>query len=367
MPKQKRRIMRKLKIDELSNVDRPAQAGARAVLMKRDDTSPSTEDPEAVRKFMSTQRAALTSEVDNHTHLIPLTDYDGLPVSAGQTSFEADHAHPFIVQEDGSIVLGAVRGHTHEIAAVSKADSTHSTEDDPMSQGNDDKTTDAKVKELEDQLETLKAERDAAKAYAELTDAQKAYHAELDEAAAAEFLKLDAKAREAKVEKAQADDPVVYTAGDGTEYRKSDDERMIRLAKQADENAKLAKQQAEELEQERLAKRAAEELPNLPGETPVRAALLKAVDGIEDETTRKAAHEALKAGNAALAKALDTRGHGGGGGVQKGDADPDDPSAQLDQKAAELAKAEGISETDAYVKVLETPEGQELYNKVSGH
>ena len=85
--------------------------------------------------------------------------------------------------------------------------------------------------------------------------------------------------------------------------------------------------------------------------------MLKAVDGIEDEAQRKAAHNALKAQNEAMAEAFKTRGHGGG------QSEPGSPDEELDNLAKAHAEKKNVSKAVAYDAVLKTEQGQELYAK----
>lgn len=209
-------------------------------------------------------------------------------------------------------------------------------------------------------VEQLQEQLAAANAIAALNDAEKAYHAKQDDAGKAAFLAKSAEDRKAvldEVAKAANDaDPVVYKALDGTEFRKSDDARLVAMAKSADadrkENAELRKKAADA----DLRKRATDLLPNLPGTVETHMALLKSVDGITDEKEREAALTALKGQNAAMAHAFVAKGHGGS--PAQGSSDD-----QLDQLAKKHAEDNKMSYAKAYDAVLQTPEGQDLYNK----
>ena len=79
----KKRVINKFKITELSAVDRPAQEGAKSVIMKRDES-----------------RAIMTlADESGHAHL--LFEYGG--IESGTTSHsgatsESGHHHPFVVK-----------------------------------------------------------------------------------------------------------------------------------------------------------------------------------------------------------------------------------------------------------------------------
>lgn len=149
---------------------------------------------------------------------------------------------------------------------------------------------------------------------------------------------------EPEVEK--VDESIVYTADDGTEYTKADDPRFIELAKQRDEDKReILKLRARET-QAGFEKRATEELPHLPGDIKVRAAILKALETIEDEDVRKAALESVAAGNASMKAAFDSVGH------SDGSKDVNSAEAELEGLAKSYQKEHPeVNFYDAYEKV----------------
>lgn len=90
----------------------------------------------------------------------------------------------------------------------------------------------------------------------------------------------EAEAAEAK------EDPIVYTAADGTEIRASHGEAVLAFAKKADVDAAEARTKV-------LAERA-EELKSLGGTDEDRIALVTALESVEDETQRKRILESLR-------------------------------------------------------------------------
>ena len=167
------------------------------------------------------------------------------------------------------------------------------------------------------------------------------------------------KAEIAEVVRKAADDDVVYTTTDGDEIKKSHGDIVLKLAKSHDaERKKTARLEAEK-EQSGLEKRADEELKYLPGDVTTRAAMLKAVEEIPNEDTRKAAMETLKSQNAQMAKAFETEG------TCRLPRRPTRPTARLDKLAEERFTKMAGKETkeQAYAKVMETPQGKELYNQ----
>ena len=209
--------------------------------------------------------------------------------------------------------------------------------------------------------ETLAEALKVANAIIALKADEREHFNELDEDAKKKFILKSADDRKAAIDavtKAKTDaDPVEYTTADGVEIRKSAGVALITALKSNDdmrkENAELRKQR----EQESLEKRAKSDLPHLPGDVKTRAAMLKAVDGIEDKAQREAAHNALKAQNEAMAAAFTTHGHTGG------QSDPGSPEEELDKLATAHAEKEKVSKAVAYTEVLKTEQGQALYTK----
>src|SRR5690606_13780440 len=102
-------------INEISAVDVPAQEGARMVLMKR---ATGIEDEDLLEKG-----AILLTSEKGHAHIIYSLEEGG-----GQTSYnemtdeEGDygHSHPYVITDEGKIIVGEARCHTHEVQAFGK-------------------------------------------------------------------------------------------------------------------------------------------------------------------------------------------------------------------------------------------------------
>ena len=295
----RKRIMSEFRIDEISSVDTPAQEGARVAIMKRAE--------------------------------------DELP----------DGAH-------------TVRFNTSELEAIIRREVTKLKGDEAMAE---ETKTDTDRLDAEDQptVAALQAQLARAQAVVALAAEERAHFDALPEDARTAFLAKSADGRRTELDaavKAAADaDPVVYTTADGVALRKSAGEAFIALAKSNDSLRKEADALRAEREAERLEKRAEFELGHLPGDLKTRAAMLKAIGGIEDESLREAAHDALKAQNEAMSKAFETRGHGG-------EPSPGSPDDQLDKLAKAHAEKQGVSYQAAYADVLTSAEGRALYAKI---
>lgn len=298
-----RHILRSLSIHEISGVDNPAQADAKMLIMKRAVNKDSDEESDN----------SGTNGGDDETKAA------GKP-GGGQRRRKTD------MPDDQKKAA-------EELAAANK-----------------------KADDLEKSNKTLSTEVEVLKAVSEMDDATKAYYKALDAKDQPAFLKKSADERKAEVAKAQEADAVVYKSLDGTEFRKSDDPRMVNMAKQADENAKLLKAEREKNENAEIAKRAGDILKHYAGEDVVKTAILKAVEGIADEDVRKKAIESLKSNNAQMAKAFET--HGVGKSKESGTA-----AGQLEELAKKYETDHKVPYAKAYDEVLKTAEGKKLYEQ----
>ncbi len=450
----RRRIMRSLKINEISAVDVPAQEGAVAVIMKRRDPAKKPEkqarvpDPQT-EELDFEKGAALTTENAGNTHLVGLTGHTGDEVNSGMTSWVDEHSHPWIRNVEDEIVIGAAPAsngevHSHQIAEMSKGAEADGEEDaekrtfsakererlartgealpdgsfpvvtradlknaisafgragnkaqvarhikkrakalkatdllptegpladllkntaqenDIMSDNKDQKT-DGNEKAVEE----LKKQLVRANSVADLNDAERKVFGTLKGDEADAYLAKPADERKADIEKAAKEaeakakdnDPVVYTTEDGLELRKSMGEAFVNMAKSNDSIRKENKVLREGREQDALEKRAETELSHLPGDLKTRAAMLKAIDGIEDEEQRKAALDSLRAQDAKLSAAFETAGHGG-------TPEPGSADDELNKLAQEHKdKNPELTIEQAHAEVLKTERGGELYTK----
>lgn len=222
----------------------------------------------------------------------------------------------------------------------------------------------AMATEQDNQIAALRKQLAAALA---LTEPERLHIAKQSPAGIEAFLAMDSAARTVAMTAADAADPEVYKTKDGLSIRKSAGQAAVAMAKQLDAQAeqlaaaseKIAKAEAQAA-QVTLEKRAATELSHFAKSVGVGAAIVKALDGIADETTRKAAFEAVKGANFALAKLGIPAGADDHAGPQ-----PDDPNGQLEALAKKHATDNKVSYAQAYDAVLLTPEGTALYKRAS--
>lgn len=183
------------------------------------------------------------------------------------------------------------------------------------------------TKKQEEQAEAIKkanAERDAAIAKAATAEAvgklpadfQKYYSGLATDEAKDAFLKMETKAQRVLVNKA-ADEAVDTIEIDGETFTKADvgAGAFAILKVQAKKQALLEKRLAEEQEARETAeyaKQAEDEMDHLPGDTAMKARVLRAIDQqIEDDDVREALGKMLACGNKAVTAAFQRLGSDG--------------------------------------------------------
>lgn len=378
MPKAK---LKKMTIIELAGVGAGAQGVQGTVILKRKEEG--DKPPSSIAK-----KSLLTTAVAGHTHLIwgvddsmagstsseKLFDPNVVVVSGytGYDNYGSYHSHPWVKNDDGTIVIGEVMGHTHEPllvavpvedpvekAKAAKSGVSKSTPNQVVhtvkSQEQSTMTT-----EIEKQLAELTKRNTQLEKLATLTDAQRAHHASLTGAEAEGFLAKSATERAAVIADIEKANEVVYTStSDSTVYRKSDDKRLVEMAKRQDaQTAELTKARVER-DTEILKTRVRAEIGHLPGSEDAKVALLKAVGGIADEKVREEVVTALKGADAFAKSASVAKGINPG-------ASPvlEVPLEKFNAALAVFAKAKNKTLIEATPDFVETEEGQTLYDEL---
>lgn len=388
MPNTNRRIMRRFRISEISAVDRPAQQGALATIIKRDAELEGPDEIDADREGIEKMDRVdlLTSSESGHQHGLRI-HHDGEEGTYIMVHYAAGeggetHDHQVMIDADGNMVMSENQGHTHEIdraqfeAMILRRITKDEGDDaDPLEA---QATTNASVASAHEgdtdvskseELATVEARAVRAEAIVALNKADREFFDSLEGTEAQDaFLAKSAEGRAEDIAKAAEANAVVYTDRKGREYTKADGERMIELAKEADAEAQKREEAAVEKADADLTKRA-EALDFLPGSVDSRKALLKAIDGIEDEAVRGEALAALKSNNAANQSATETIGSNAGNpdttstevGKSEGNIAKADAEARLDELAKAYATEHKVTEVVAYNEILKTPEGGQLY------
>lgn len=366
--KPKRRIMVAFKLNEISAVDTPAQEGARMVLMKRH---------EDVEKGYSDLVDVFTSSEDGHQHGIRVREgYDGecarIEVSYATGEDSESHDHQVMRGPDGSLVLTENAGHTHTLNAdavqqalltmmIGKVQETPAVPggdaDDVGNQSTEESMTEKTAADHAAELQKRDATIANLQLVIDLSPEHRAHYDSLPLAKREDFLTSTDAAKDAAIEAAKAANPVVYTAADGTVYRKSDDSRLVKMAEERDNDRKEAAAMRLETENVRFEKQADEILGLLPGESAEKVALIRAVAKIDDEPTRGAIHKLLAAANKICTLALTTVGKAAPVAVDKASAE-----AVLNAEIQKLRAADPtLDEGRATAKLMDTAAGQALY------
>lgn len=367
--KPKRRRMKKLRLDEIAWVDHPAQEPARMAILKR-------EDPQ-LRKFLDEfQNPRMTTAADGHQHLLD----DDPSKKAGMTTHEKSegeefgHDHSWVRMDDGSIQITMSEGHGHELMGAdedlnkaagegSPADSTSKgidtggdDRDDSNMTKQNDPAPEPKDGVSQEQFEAMEKRAERAESVATLPQDQRSHFDGLDQEGQDQFLAKSSQERESIMKNLADANPVVYTAEDGTEFRKNDDQRLVQMAKDRDQDRAELTKERERRENAEFEKRASTELKHLRGSDEDKAALLKAVESLPEEQREKVS-EILKSQDAGISKALTTMG------VKGNDPEGSSPEDRLDAMAKKRASEKSISFEKAYREVLESDEGQSIQNE----
>jgi len=389
--KPKRKIT-KLTLDEVSGVDRPAQVGARVVLIKRADDDRAvikglfmdaldeiyeseqpyentdwSEERRIVESFWPVNRALVKaldatltfdslkkkSVIKNIasefvTKVRTLLDQLSSIVSKREAAMNVDEITKQITESVVS-VLGdgeEAQSNAEQIAkALAKPLAEHST-----SQAGE-------VAELRELMKLTAEQReyldDISKAQ-DITDEKKV---ELRKAFLAEGTTSDQ--RDAVV-KAWASSTDVFKSQDGRVFKRSElgasfDPLVEEIKKGEKRDAELRKLQDRDADRQ-LIEKSRSDLPNLPGDDSTRLALEKTLAGLEEADANKV-REMLKAANTSMEGVFKNLGQGG-------DSSAVDAADKLDEMAKSLIqKNQGMSYHEAYQKVLESDEGDALYNE----
>lgn len=342
------------------------------------------------------KRTVLASIEAMHTHAVVVDDWAKIN-KGGSTSWAGrdgeQHTHDYVINEDGSIEIGANEGHLHFVeknveqitksglsdeqiadsglALTFKKDESTANKGGKLSGNEDNTMTDAEkaAEKAEKALALIKKQLALAVLMGTMSDAQKTFHAKLDTEAQAAFLAKSVDEREAEVqaviELAKAADAEVYKSADGTIFTKKDDVRLVAMAKQMDiDSAKFAKAQ-QALADTAVTKRASDLFKHMTGDITAHTALLKAVDTIEDAEVQKQVMEILAKSDAGIAALSTEQGHQHVDTVDKTDSAA--ANAKLESLALKYAEDNpGTNAADAYMKVSETPAGMKLYEIAVG-
>lgn len=382
-------ILTKLRIDEVSAVDDPAQEGAQVVLIKRRVRL----DKDAMAKAMFQDALQSYDMPDNLRHVVSsmyegvdvfrmavkdAMRYESIPDKEGEinkiiTEYR-DHAEA-ILQTAADAVSTTIskRGKTMKDADIKKTigDIVAKAFSGLKGDGIEDAAAEV-AKALSDVLAPVVARADEVAKIADMPEAHRQYlssvasDSSLTDAQKADLRKaflsddLDGDGRDA-IAKARADaaesDDESYTDRDGRIYKRKElgasYDGLVQLAKRADESERKLAAEVEKRHNAELIAASKTDLPHLPGDDDTRLALAKSVAGLPDDARDKVT-SFLRAANASLSSIGKERG---------ADVPPDGAEAQL-EKMRDERMAQNPDETpeQAYAAILKTSKGSELYD-----
>lgn len=400
-----KRVLKDFRISEISAVDRPAQQGARMVLMKRDIDFKKFKieksdrdlaelivkawvDPAAgARSFSSIVQECVETEEyqDRLDEFWPYTNALNTSLNSilGDANLD-DGTRMLGLRQSVEEFLSAVRTDWPEISgAVEKKVGEVPMTDKTISKEDADKLVkDATEKLAKDHAEALgkvntniealtksvtdlTAENAVLKAKAGMSDDEKAHHESLptpeDKKKFAGMEPADRKA--AMTKKAEGDEVLKV---DGRDIRKSVvGEDMFAILKgtqkKMDDLAKQAQEDRDARVTTELTKRATDDFGHLPGKIEDTVAVLKSISGLP-EAQRTHLETMLKAGDKAISAAFGKLGN-------KGGADPTNvtKSQGFSKRVEDIAARDKIGKSAAMTKARkEDPEGFAAYQEGSG-
>jgi hypothetical protein len=282
----RRNIMRAFKINEISAVDRPAQEGAKALIIKRDNTG----DGSMTEKELQKKVDELTAEITKNK-----VDADAVATKLAD-----------LTKANEELVAKAA-------AAAEEAEFL--------------KAKDKMTPEQQAFLDRIKGKDDK-----ETADTKKA------------FVGMTPEARDKLIAEKRADDEVITI--DGEEVRKSviGASQFNILKKQSERVAALEKSSQEAIEKAEtaeLSKRADDEFSHLPGTTEEKVSVLRVV-GKADKKVQDVFAKMMLAGEKAVVSAFGKLGHRGGNpAIDKG---------AFEKRVAEVKARDNSSRTEAMEK-----------------
>jgi hypothetical protein len=250
-----------------------------------------------------------------------------------------------------------VPAHRGAVAAIAKSKTILTSEQPPkeIPTMSDLATVQAALTKAQADITALTADRDAVAkqaAYLEkvaaLSDAERAHLATLDAADRPAWVGKSKAARSTDLAAALENDPVVETLEDGTEVRKSAGPVALGIARQNKFLRDELSKQRTVAERTRLEKRAETELGKAGGTLDGKVALLKAVEAISDEPTRKAAGEVLTAMANTAKVVFSTKGSSEGS-----TSGGDDHEAIIQRSAEAYAKAKNVPVAKAWGIIMD--------------
>ncbi len=303
MPRKKKKLVYKeMTLNELSNVDRPAQAPAKAVIIKR------AKEEDVEKALFNEVLESMELEQKVYEAMDELWDFN----NALRQSF-----HNILKDEEYPDKKQAMKASLSEyVAAVStmvdtlpngiqKKDFENiiiTKESGKMSKEITKEDIDSAVKKA---LEEQNGKLEKAEKLSTMNDSQKVYYEKLDESKQDDFLKMSSGDMDKEIESFKKSDDTLEMNGTTITKSAIGDEAFKILKAQNEQIAKTNAENVEinkRLDKEKFEKSASELFTYLPGTVEEHGRVLKAIDGL-DEDIQKSINTMLKSGEAAMGTA----------------------------------------------------------------
>lgn len=346
----------KLRLNEISSVDNPAQPGALASIVKRDDGEPQEGyvDLQLVAKYVMDGDGAHTfvevlQENEFSQKIWPFTDAltQSIRSIVGDKRLSGDDREAKINQSVASF-LTKVREISPEVAK--QLEGLVNKKDGPMPKSIEELTAD--LEKANGQIQTLAARAEKAEGDLETAKSSLATAEQERDAAKAEGGELATVKAELATTKA-----ALVTA---TEETLKVGDQEVRKSVVGETQFAVFKGLADERDLARLEKRAGDDYGHVVGKAEEKAKVLKALDSIADEDTRKAAYSILDSAEKMAKGAFDTFGGRGPTEVE----DQATAKRDFDAKVDEIMKRDSCTKSEAIPKARK--EHTELFKRMQG-
>jgi len=256
-----------------------------------------------------------------------------------------------------SAIASALAAVSPRSSAPVRKDSTMPTIEELLAENAELKAKLAATEKSEEDMVEIKEELVEAEKRATLTDAQRTYHKSLDKADAKAFLSKSFTERETVLAAIEKANEIVYTSkSTGETFRKSDDARLVTMAKRQDEQAAELAKRDEAIEKADIATLAKSTLGNLGGSEEVHQLIVKSLRKSGAPQVEIDAAMTAISGWHVLAKSAGIAKGVGGSAESTGT-----PKQALNALVEKFAADNKVPFVKARAAVMETDEGLRLY------
>ena len=367
--KNTKQVATSLKLSELSGVTVPAHTGANVTLFKCADSQDMfvTLAKSAFNDVLMREQNERQAREELQPVMETLSQAECALWTANRDAMEngdTDQVRQNIVAYATSLLTMQKKKDVSEVLGIAIDDSKKDEIEDMLADPLNGDTLEERIKTVrsklkksgesdmtEQEIALLKSQLAEAVALGSMNDTQKAHYQTItDETEKSAFAKMSASDRDATVEILKQADETYETASGTTLKKSAVGAEVFAMLKSQDEE--LVKMRNDNLTTQFVKAAQSDANKHLPGEDLAKASALRAIDGLPAEV-KKTIGEMLSAGNAALGQEFTVKASAHT--VMKVGED------KLDSLAKAHASEHNVSYSKAYEAVMNTPEGQALY------